>query len=237
MDNNALIVVSHYAARSLTPLDSLLTQLKLITNNILVIINDDNVINDQFSIYSGVKCIRRKNIGMNIGAWWTGFSNFPNYEYYIFLQDECVILKNNFIDIYKSLLGNKQIGLIGESINFKWDKSWSDLSESPLNYKINNNIFLISRVDFYLEMFRKWGINPGASGIHMRSLVWGISRLTLEKMGSFPLGSNKEECIAAEIAVSKKIESLSLSVQQTSAKPFFYIKHIEWQSNGLNKIY
>ena len=43
---------------------------------------------------------------MNIGAWWTGFSNFPNYEYYIFLQDECVILKNNFIDIYSHELNH-----------------------------------------------------------------------------------------------------------------------------------
>lgn len=237
MDNNVLIVISHYASRSRAHLDSLLSQLKSITNNIVVVINDDNVINDQFSIYCRVNCIRRNNIGMNIGAWWSGFSNFPNYRHYIFLQDECVILKNNFIDIYRSLLGNNQIGLVGESINFKWDRSWSDLSESPLNYKINDNVFLISRVDFYLKMFRKWGVNPGTSGIHMRSLAWGISRLTLEKMGPFPLGIDKEECIAAEIAVSKKIESLGLSVQQTSTSPFFYIKHIEWQSNGLNKIY
>jgi hypothetical protein len=235
VDNSTLIVISYYAARAPNHLDSLLSQLKLITNNIIIIINDDNVIDDQFSVYYGLKCIRRNNIGMNIGAWWSGFNNFPNYKYYIFLQDECVILNNNFIDIYKSLLDNNQIGLVGESINFKWDKSWSELSKSFLNYRINNDI-LIPRVDFYLDMFKKWDISPGTSGIHMRSLVWGLSHLTLEKIGPFPFGRSKEECIAAEIAVSKKIESLGLSVQQSSPSPFFYIKHIEWQSDGLRKI-
>jgi hypothetical protein len=81
-----------------------------------------------------------------------------------------------------------------------------------------------------------WGINPGVTGRHLRSLVWGFSNESLSRLGGFPIGSTKEECIASEIAVSKKIEQLGLSVTQISDTPFTFFKHEEWRADGTSKI-
>ena len=83
---------------------------------------------------------------------------------------------------------------------------------------------------------KKWGIAHGKSGLHLRSLIWGFKREILEKIFPFPIGKNKEECIASEIAVSKKVEQLGFKVTQIDENPFRNIAHIEWDLKGHNKV-
>ena len=83
---------------------------------------------------------------------------------------------------------------------------------------------------------KKWGIKPGLTGLHLRSLVWGFKREVLEELFPFPIGKTKEECIASEIAVSKKVEQLGLKVTQIHKKPFKYISHVEWKLDGSSKV-
>lgn len=236
MDPSTLIVISHYAIRQKVSLENLLSQARAVGVDIVLVINDDNVHEDQIYVEDGIKYIKRQNVGMNIAAWWCAYSKFSNYENYIFFQDECVIINNNFVSAYISKLSQSNVGLVGESINYKWDRPWLEIANSGLNYQIQINNSPISRVNFYLLMLRHWNINPGSSGKHMRALVWAFKRSTLEKIGAFPMGINKDECIAAEIAVSKKIEEIGLLVEQAGPLPFLYVKHLEWRSDGMSKL-
>ncbi len=231
-----LIVVSHYDARIKAHLFSLLEQLSIISTDVVVVINNDSSVDIKISEIFGVAAITRPNQGMNIAAWYTAYSLFSNYDFYIFLQDECFIKDDNFISSYLSMLSIPDIGLVGESINPKWDRSWIDIANSNLNYSLTSGgNSSITRVDYYLSQLKKWSINPGYSGRHMRALIWAFRKSVLDAMPPFPIGTNKEECIAAEIAISKQIESMGLKVSQTSNIPFSLIGHYEWRSDGISK--
>ena len=71
---------------------------------------------------------------------------------------------------------------------------------------------------------------------HLRSLIWSFKNETVRKIQGFPIGINKGECIASEIAVSKKIEALGLQIKQVDSAPFKYIHHTEWNRDGFSKL-
>lgn len=232
MQSDTLIVISHYAGRDIRHLSALVSRIQRVTKNILIIINDDQAIRDTEAVFMGFSVIVRPNFGMNIGAWNCAFEKFPIYKFYIFLQDECSLLRDDFLVAYENELARHDTGMTGESINYKWDKPWSEMLKSPLNYRVSNNFY---RVEYYLYLMDKWEINPGLTGRHLRSLVWGFNNDSLRRLGGFPIGLSKEECIAAEIAVSRKIEQLGLRVTQISASPFSFFSHSEWRTDGLSK--
>lgn len=235
--DDVLIVISHYSARDKTSLMSLIQRISVTTSNILIVINDDDATIESFGKLENFPVITRPNTGMNIGGWNSAYQNYPYYKYYIFLQDECSLLRDDFIGAYKKELSADGVGMTGESINFKWDKSWVELFHSPLNYLFENILgHRISRVEHYLALMRGWGVNPGENGRHLRSLVWGFNQSALSQIGGFPEGRSKEECIASEISVSKKIEEIGLVVTQISKTPFSFFKHEEWRLDGRSKI-
>jgi hypothetical protein len=236
--DDVLIVISHYSARDKTSLMSLIQRISAITSNILIVINDDSATVESFGRLENFPVITRPNTGMNIGGWNSAYQSYRNYNYYIFMQDECSLMRDDFIAAYMQELSAEGVGMTGESINFKWDKSWAELLHSPLNYftDICLNGRRLSRVENYLGLIRHWGINPGEGGRHLRSLVWGFNQNALRQIGGFPEGRSKEECIASEISVSKKIEELGLRVTQISKTPFSFFKHQEWRSDGHSKI-
>ena len=233
-----LIVVSHYSLRPKSILQELINSLIDNRYDIVVVINNDDVDSVSHDIFCpGVVSINRPNTGMNIGAWDCAFREFPDYKYYIFLQDECVIKNFSFIEAYIARLSDVNIGVIGESINTKWNKDWILISNSVLNYVVglNNLGNKVGRVEFYLYMMKKWGIEPGVTGRHLRALVWALRGDVLLKINGFPIGISKEECIAAEIAVSKSVEQLGLRVEQVDVDAFQYIRHSEWRNDGSSK--
>ena len=237
--HKTLIVISHYDLRPKIILQELVNSLSGCECDIVVVVNNDDLNSLRYDIFCpGVTCINRPNSGMNIGAWGCAFHEFPGYEYYIFLQDECIVKDYLFIDAYLSRLSDASVGMIGESINSKWDMDWNSISRSMLNYNVGMDNFgnKVTRVEFYLYMIKKWGVEPGLTGRHLRALIWALRGEVLSKIKNFPVGAWKEECIAAEIAVSKSIEQLGLRVEQVDADPFKYIQHSEWRSDGYSKL-
>jgi hypothetical protein len=237
--HKTLIVVSHYDLRSKAILQDLINSLIGGQCDIVVVVNNDDVDSvhrDKFC--PGVVRINRPNAGMNIGAWDCAFREFPDYEYYIFLQDECMVRNFSFIEAYIARLSDAAIGVVGESINYKWSINWNLISKSSLNYAVglNNLGNKVGRVEYYLYMMKKWGVEPGVTGRHLRALVWALRGDVLLKINGFPIGTSKEECIAAEIAVSKSVEQLGLRVEQVDVDAFKYIQHSEWRNDGSSKI-
>lgn len=238
MCDDFLVVVSHYAARDTRNLKRLLSEISPFVKKIVISINSDDVSSEHIETFEGYPALMRPNTGMNLGGWWAAYLKFPLFKYYLFLQDECSLLNIDFIEAYKYELNSSLVGMTGESINYKWDKSWGEMLYSPLNYQTDVEFegHRVSRVELYLRLMIGWGVNPGISATHLRSLIWAFKGSTLSKLKSFPIGLTKEECIAAEIAVSKQVEELGLGVSQISETPFSFFRHDEWRSDGVSKI-
>jgi hypothetical protein len=233
------IIVSYYATRNVETLLALLDSLRDYSDFISVIANTD--LNHQhLGLDLDVPIIYNKNIGMNIGAWNRGFQEFPSEDFYIFLQDECFIKADGFIElISKRFKNNPNLGLLGETINKRWDQPWSELLGSQLNsFEAEHEIAGIPsrRVDTYLHHLKRWKIHPGPTARHLRSLIWALPGKIMREIGGFPVGNNKGECIAAEIAVSRKIAELGYKFDQMGVCPFSYFGHAEWRSDGLSKL-
>lgn len=233
-----LITISHYNKRDKINLINLINSLTNEKCDLFIVINDDNCKVEQLGYFYNVRTLTRPNIGMNIGSWNAAYLNNKDYDFYLFLQDECKILEKSFITCYINELSKKEVGMTGESINNKWDNKWDFLANSRINYVVGYDMHKkpVYRVQYYFNLLKKWLIQPGENGRHLRSLIWGFKKETLNKISSFPIGKTKEECIVAEIAVSKKVEQIGLKVTQVHKKPFKYISHIEWKLDGTSKI-
>ncbi len=236
--NNILITISHYNKRDQLNLFNLTNKLKKQDADLFIVINDDSCQNETLGTFNDIKSLTRPNSGMNIGSWNASYLNNRSYDFYIFLQDECKIIDDSFLSNYVNELSKKDVGMTGESINMKWNTTWEAISKSSLNYLVGHDINKkpIYRVQYYLHLLKKWSIRSGKTGRHLRSLIWAFNKATLDKVSAFPIGTTKEECIASEIAVSKKVEQLYLKVTQIDEKPFKYISHIEWKLDGSTKL-
>ena len=233
-----LITISHYNKRDKINLINLINSLNNEKCDLFIVINDDNCQVEQLGFFHNIKTLTRPNTGMNIGSWNAEYLNNKDYDFYLFLQDQCIILEKSFIDCYINELSKKDVGMTGESINNKWDNKWNFLSNSRINYVVGYDIHKkpAYRVQYYFSLLKTWLIEPGENGRHLRSLIWGFKKETLNKISPFPIGKTKEECIVSEIAVSKKVEQIGLKVTQVHKKPFKYISHIEWKLDGTSKI-
>ncbi len=234
-----LIVISYYAARESTNLVKLTESLKAYTNSVMVVTNVDNVVSP-VRHGENSKMIINSNVGMNIGAWNRGFKEDPEADYYLFLQDECFLKRDGFWDaIIGRFKADPTLGMLGESFNHKWARSWESLSASSLNSLEDDHLLegaRSRRVDVYLDAMRRWSISPGGSGAHLRSLVWALSGSAMRRLGGFPVGKNRGECIAAEIAVSRQLIHFGYRIDQVCPQPFTYFGHSEWRSDGLSKL-
>ena len=239
---STLIVVNHYDRRPNSHLEKLLDQLRSHGQQVLVVINSDETkVPKQWRENQTLSYLQRPNAGMNIGAWHTGFLAMPDHDYYLFLQDECVVENDEFLEAYiDEFSRNSNLGMLGESINPKWLLDWEALRRSGFNVYAPEHLIghePARRVDCYLYCLKQWGIDPGKSARHLRSLVWFLPGEMMFKLGGFPEGKNKGKCIAAEIGVSRKIEQLGYAIKQARELPFSYIWHAEWQRDGFRKIW
>jgi len=231
------VVVSFFDERPRTHLDALVKRLSGIDCSRFLVVNSNRQREQKVFADSGWTVIVRPNLGMNIGAWSAAIPYLYEHEMAVFLQDECQVVSDDFFEAYARALAKTKVGMVGESINPKWLGRWNDISASPLNYRIQvgEHGASMARVDFYLGCMESWGIAAGNSGRHLRALIWAFRGDVLKQLKHFPLGGHKEECIAAEIAVSKHVEQLDLLVEQVDPIPFRYIQHAEWRSDGLAK--
>lgn len=233
------IIISYYYARPLDRLIALLVSLSEFRDQITVVVNGN--LGDLTPLYAqGVRVILRENEGMNIGAWSRGFLERGDADLYIFLQDECFLKRRNFVQAIESIFrSNGSLGMVGESLNPRWAKPWELLNSEGVNvYEVEHLINGIPsrRVDTYLHFMHSWGIKPGASGAHLRSLVWALPGEVMRALGGFPIGRNRGECIAAEIAVSRKVIMMGYQISQISESPFTFFGHSEWRPDGFSKL-
>lgn len=240
MNQEIQIIVSFYSARPPNNLYQLLGNLQEIHHAVLVVINDENHKGPpQNAMLAGVRCVLRENIGMNIGAWHEGFKTEPDKDFYLFLQDECFLKRTDIVNACVRRFSNEpQLGMLGETLNQKWNHSWEALRGSHLNWRDNDHMvdgISVPRVDFYLQEFKRLGVDPGNCGLHLRSLFWAFRGDALRAIGGFTQGNNKGECIAAEIAVSRKILQFGFDFDQLETQPFTYVGHPEWKADGSSK--
>lgn len=232
------IIISHYSVRPLGELRQLLKQLSGYRDQICVVINQeaDAPVHD---LIASVQVLTNPNLGMNIGAWNRGFLDDPDADLYFFLQDECFLKRDGFIQAsIDRFRKDARLGMLGETINRRWAHPWPVLLTSGLNQMTPEHFvggIPAGRVSAYLSAMKGWGVDPGCSAEHLRSLVWAFPGAVLRLLGGFPVGANRGECVAAEIAVSRKVVSLGYHFDQISDVPFFYFGHSEWRSDGLSK--
>jgi hypothetical protein len=261
---NNLVIISNWLDKGTKQLDQLLMQITksdpgvkydlLVVSNLsnisifkieeikFVLMNHiSNIISKSLFPPDTFDVLIRENIGMNIGAWQDGWLKMPNFENYLFLQDEVILLKDNWFICYINKLNfilnnNSNIFLIGESINNRWNCSWEDLRMSALNTKAIGHPNNINRVDFYLAKFNEWSINPGAVACHLRSLIWFTNNKTMNEIKGFKIGKSYGECIAAEIAASLSVISKNGIVRQLDNDPFKNFYHPDWRKDGISKL-
>jgi len=234
--SKSIFIISYFEGREKKYLKKLINQLMKIDCQIGVVINDDKVKKIFFEKIDNIFYLTRKNIGMNIGAWDAGYKYFDNYENYFFFQDECFIKNYSFFEHYLYFLSQKNAGIIGDSMNTKWSETWEKMFSSPLNYSININKQKIDRVSYYKKQIEDWDIPISETPIHLRSLNIALKKKILDKINGFNIGFFREQCVAAEIAISKKIESLNLQIAQSHQKPFYFIGHEEWNYNNKKQL-
>jgi len=230
-----LVVINQFDQR---PLDDLLNLLEALHSH-----DDDTafdtcvVINQSLAVRKvrelpGVEFLHyRENTGMNIGAWDYGWRCHPDYDFYLFLQDECIVLTHDWTRQFINRLLDRSVGLVGESYNARWDKPWSVLQSKNAGSTMPDHLIdgkPADRVAAYLDFMARRNIDPTSDAGHVRALVWALRGDTLRAIHGFPLGDNYGECIAAEIAVSKMVVALGLKVVQLSVEPFHCFSHAEW---------
>ncbi|MGE0742036.1 MAG: glycosyltransferase [Hyphomonadaceae bacterium] len=228
-----LVVISFYDRRPTGNLERLLASMQThaagAAFDVVVVVNRTS--DAPLAMPASVEVLERENLGMNIGAWDHGWRSKPGYDAYLFLQDECYVVRENWLTAFLDGARDGGVGLIGESINPAWDKPWPALRQHYAGARMPDHTIdgrPADRVDVYLDFMRRAGVEPGASGRHLRSLVWFATRPTLQAIDGFPIGANYGECIGAEIAVSRKVEALGKRVEQVSPEEFRFIRHVEY---------
>jgi hypothetical protein len=63
-------------------------------------------------------------------------------------------------------------------------------------------------------------------------LVLCTTRAVLEAVNGFCIGRSYHEAVASEIAISKKVQALGLTIKQIGPLPFTYIEHPQWAQSG-----
>lgn len=235
-----LVVISYYDRRPIDPLNNLLESMceydAGAEYSICVVVN--RTTNKELKLSFKEKplsILYRNNTGMNIGAWDHAWRSKQEFDSFLFLQDECYITKNNWLSEFKYKASQQSVGLVGESLNKNWDRSWKDLKKIQKDVRLREhelNGVNINRVDLYLQFLTDQNIQAGTTGRHLRSLIWFANKDVLDKIDGFPVGNNYGECIAAEIGVSKKVEAVGLQIAQVRDNPFYFIRHLEWNQNS-----
>ncbi len=127
------------------------------------------------------------------------------YDYFLFLQDDCFLKKPNWVLDFEFPAGNDPgIGLLGEAI--MWDRmTWAYIrkaTDRDLGRLAWPEEKPVHPLDTYQELLKKRGVPPGEVGTHLPSLILFAPRTVLEEVGGFPLiGSTYREAVACEIGI------------------------------------
>jgi hypothetical protein len=167
----------------------------------------------------------RENTGFNLGAWDHAWRNLPRHDWFLFMQDDCLVVRNrwlrNFLSRFESV---PHCGLVGEHLNRDWDHSWDDLTDPLAGFSY------CAAANVYRQTLSRWSVLEGDTGLHVTTVVQFTSRDILEQVDGYPIGRDHPEAIAAEIAFSRKIAALGCELVQLGRHRHSRIAHPQWPS-------
>jgi 2-polyprenyl-3-methyl-5-hydroxy-6-metoxy-1,4-benzoquinol methylase len=234
--DDVLVVVSHYNARPADRLLALLEAMRTIPAGwryrVRVVVNRAGPqLLDLPERHRAVEVCYRENRGYNIGAWDYGWRAPPHFGAYLFLQDECRLVRAGWVEAFVRRSREPGVGLVGELRSPTWNVPWETLlrewhlQPSP-DHVIDGRP--VDRVTFYFDFLTRHAIPPGATGDHLQNVVLFARREVLEAMDGFPFGDCYAEAVGAEIAISKKVQALGLETCEVGPEPLTYIEHPQW---------
>lgn len=234
-----LVVISFYDRRPVEPLEALLDSLDRhpagAAHERVICVNAGGGPALPDALAQRVQAVHvRANDGMNIGAWNAAWQRWNDRPAYLFLQDECRAVTDGWLDAYLCALADAGVGLVGECLNPSWEATWEALRDGPGRARLPEHEIdgvPANRVDVYLAAMRRFGIDPGATGRHLRALAWATTGDVMRRIGGFPQGRGYGECIAAEIGVSRAVEAAGLRLRQVGPAPFHVFRHREWNQD------
>ncbi|WP_435018059.1 hypothetical protein TA3x_000003 [Tundrisphaera sp. TA3] len=234
---DALVIISHYNAWPATQLVSLLDQMREIPAGhpfrARIVVNqaEDKPL-ELPERHRGIDVFYRENVGYNIGAWDHGWKQEPKADFYLFLQEECVILRPGWLRDFIRAASDPRVGLVGESLEL-WQQTWEQI-DYYRDLAGNVPMTVFGRDCSWSEANRmfldKHGIRAGSGSDHLQSLILGMRGDVLEKIGGFPLGVTKDEAICSEVAISKAVQALGLRIRQVGLRRFTRIHHPQWEA-------
>jgi glycosyltransferase involved in cell wall biosynthesis len=232
-----LVVIAHNAARPTDPLVALLDSMAEHSAGrryeVLLVVNRDGAETVDLPLrHSFIDLLYRVNTGYEIGAWEAGWRAGPVFGGYLFLQSECRVVRAGWLTAFARVASALEVGLVGECLSPDWDAPWPVLAERFRGQQRSDGSTFggrsAERVEYYLHVLGQQGIPPGERGDHLQSLVLYATRTVLERIGGFPSVAGKDEAVAAEIGISKKVQAVGLTLAQVDRLPFEYVEHSQW---------
>jgi len=199
----------------------------------LVMNGDQKVSADYAGFFTNV--FYRENTGYNLAAWDFAWRQLGQYDYFLFLQDDCIILKKNWLrDFYDCFKSEKKCGLVGEFMS--WDMPWAELIAGVDEPKISEDELDAADVANCARFYRKtllgWNVPIGDSARHLASIIHFTSSEILKKVDGYNHPTTYREAIASEIGFSRKIEAAGYKLAQVGKQRFSRIGHREWFSDS-----
>jgi hypothetical protein len=234
--NSFLVVISHYNAWPTDQLLALLDQIHSIPSGhpfrCRVVVNQ--AVDTPLELperHRDVEIFFRENTGYNVGAWDHGWRQEPAFDRYLFLQEECQILRPDWLGAFSRCLDDPRVGLVGESLvdrGFSWQRSITYSAAHPFPDPAADG----SRVNFFegvKAFLEARAIPPGTRSEHLQALIWATRREVLEQIDGFIIGLSYGQAIGSEVATSKKVEALGLKIREVGLGAFRYILHPQWK--------
>jgi hypothetical protein len=184
----------------------------------------------------GPRILNRENYGYNLGAWDHGWRNADNYEYYLFLQDDCILKNPGWVhEFVFRMTQDENIGLLGEMVMHD-QMGWEYVRRAlyhPYHEEPERWPEPVHPIDVYRDLFEKRGIPWNPCATHLPSIILFTSREILERIDGFPIfGPTYRQAVACEVAFSQLITLLGYRISKIEDIPFAKIGHRQWSSNG-----
>jgi hypothetical protein len=175
----------------------------------------------------------RENVGYNLGAWDYAWRQLSNYDRFLFLQDECQVIRPGWLARFQQRFESvSNCALVGEYLPRFYDRPWSQLDDQGrMAVGTPNEVERITALRGYRNQLALWGIPEGPTPRAVTSVVQFTSRAILELVDGYNIGQTKGEAIAAEIGFSRKIEARGFVLVQMGRYRHSVISHPQWPSN------
>jgi hypothetical protein len=179
------------------------------------------------------RIINRVNRGYNIEAWDVGWRSAPEFDYYLFLQSECFLKRENWVADYEFRMSRDPgVGLLGEF--YGWEqKTWQFIREATdrdLGDAAGQKEGSPHPIDVVQSIFRESGVPLTELGTHIPSVICCSSRKVLLEVGGFPLVDNPTywRAVGSEVAFSRSIEAKGYRLSRVRDRDFSVIGHRQY---------